>query len=442
MKQLFILIFAMTPVFFACSAESSSSPDDADTAPDSASDTGINSDGDIDTDADGDSDTDTDTDADGDSDTDTDTDVDGDSDSDADTDTDGDSGSDTSNDTDPDSDTETGSLTPFDPKKSDCVYAPLEVDTMALPEVAPAVNIDITPEQMAILDENPFDGADQLGNFQDEAAVQYSDIDINYRGAYALQTLMMDEDNGELRNWKVKFNKDQLYRERREWNFNWEPHLRQKLALDLLRFNGVAVPSARHVMLHVGGELQGVYLEYEDPDNKDWLCDMFGHDNGDLFKAAFDIPGSDKYFGTLEILGAADSDYQPNYSKKTNHKVAPDDFSVLRTFIEELNNTPDAELEQWLDSRFDVDSFIAYLVVSNFISNWDSYPQRPKNYWLYEDLHQQKMVFIPWDLDATFEEQYRSFPGFPQYNQMGTECSIFYNLASSEYESRFACRAI
>jgi spore coat protein CotH len=54
---------------------------------------------------------------------------------------------------------------------------------------------------------------------------------------------------------------------------------------------------------------------------------------------------------------------------------------------------------------FEVKTFIPYLVVSNFILNWDSYPTRPKNYWLYDNPSVYRWQFIPWDLDATFQEK-------------------------------------
>lgn len=332
----------------------------------------------------------------------------------------------------PDSDSDTSNWVDTDPKPSDCVFVPSSIDIHELPGEFPSVNIQISQEAMDILDDDPFEGEDQLGTFIAGDGTQYVGIDINYRGAYALQTLMYGANTSHQRNWKVKFDNDQTYRSRREWNYNYEPHLRQKLALDLLKFNGVKVPSSRHVLLHVNGDEHGLYVEYEDPDNKDWLCDMYGHDNGDLFKAAFDIPNEPQYFGTLEILGTQDSDYLLHFNKKTNHKVAPDDYSTLRTFIEQLNNTDDAQFESWLEANFDVDGFISYLVVSNFISNWDSYPQRPKNYWIYENRREFKMVFIPWDLDATFEE---GWPGTSAYNQMGTTCSVFFNLQNQDYET-------
>ncbi|MBN2343564.1 MAG: CotH kinase family protein [Deltaproteobacteria bacterium] len=352
------------------------------------------------------------------------------------TDSDSDEESDSRNDSDEPfnpNDTNTSS-DDSDPDGPDCVYVPHDFDIHQLPGEAPLVDISISVESMAILDADPFHAEDETGAFKDGAGTDYVGIDVNYRGAYALQSLMNDEDTWNLRNWKLKFNDDQKYRNRREWNYNYEPHLRQKLALDLLAFNGVAVPSARHVILQVNGEYHGMYIEYEDPDNKDWLCDMYGHDNGDLYKAAYDLPDEEQYFATLEILGSEDSDYFLHYNKKTNHKIAPEDYSVLRLFVEELNNTPDDQFEQWLESRFDVGSFIAYLVVSNFISNWDSYPQRPKNFWLYENLRTDEMVFIPWDLDATFQEAWSSWPGTPSLNQMGTDCSIYFNLQNADNE--------
>ena len=81
--------------------------------------------------------------------------------------------------------------------------------------------------------------------------------------------------------------------------------------------------------------------------------------------------------------------------KKTNHHGDADDFSVLRAFIgalNDMNDTLDADFPTWLATHVDVDRLRSYLVVSNFIANWDSYPQRPKNFWLYQDLRADKVV--------------------------------------------------
>ena len=300
-----------------------------------------------------------------------------------------------------------------------------EYDSSELPDGVPVVRIEIDPDAMARLDADPFAAPDERGVFVDPLG-QSHEVDLNYRGAYALLNVMTYYD---LRNWKVKFDADDPYEGRREWNYNYEPHFKQKLAFDLFRFAGVAVPGARHVVLELNGEYQGMYLQYEDPDDKRWLLEQFGDDEGDLYKAAFDIPYQPQCFADLTWLGPSDEDYVCHYSKKTNDEVAPDDFSVLRAFITDLNDVPDEEFLEWLETSFDVERLRSYLVVSNFIANWDSYPQRPKNFWLYQDPNAERMVYIPWDLDNTFSP-YTD----PTYNQMGTTASVLFDLLHSDYE--------
>ncbi len=304
----------------------------------------------------------------------------------------------------------------------------VEADASELPEGMPRVSIEIDPEAMARLDADPYESDDERGVFVDGEGARY-EVDLSYRGAYALRSVMAYYD---LRNWKVKLDDEERHLGRREWNFNYEPHFRQKLAYDLFRFAGVAVPQAQHVLLEVNGELAGMYLQYEDPDNKDWLWDHFGHDDGDLYKAAYDIPEQPQCFADLTVLGPDDSDYACHYSKKTNHKVAPGDFSVLMGFIEGLDaleGASDEAVDTWFADHVDVEGLRSYLVVSNFIANWDSYPQRPKNYWVYEDLRAERMVYVPWDLDGTFNAYTDG-----TYNQMGTTASVWFNLRESQYD--------
>lgn len=307
-------------------------------------------------------------------------------------------------------------------------------DSQALPTSVPTVDIVIAEDARAALDAAPFYGPDVAGAFVDADGKRYDGIDVSYRGANALKTLM-DSDPIGRRNWKLKFASENRYRQRREWNYTFSPDLRQLLAYDLFRFAGVRVPSARHVRLSVNGTPQGLYLEYEDPDNKDWLWDMFGDKDGDLYKAALDMPASEgqpkqKYFADTTYLGADDALYPKHYNKKTNHEdpAIANDYSVVRVFLEQLNALPEAELGAWVESHFEIDRFISYLVVSNFIANWDSFPQRPKNFWLYEVRREGRLAFIPWDLDATFQQATSVF------NQMGTRAPILFSLLKLDYE--------
>lgn len=295
-------------------------------------------------------------------------------------------------------------------------------DLNASPMPIVTVRLEIDPSAIDRLDTNPFHASDVMGAFTDGAGTRYDSIEVNYRGAYALQSLI--ENGATQRNWKLKFTAGTLYQNRREWNFNYEPHLRERLTYWLMRQADVKVPSARHVVLTVNGKVHGLHLEYEDPDNKHWLLDAFGNNDGDLYKAGYDFPDEPVYFATTEVLGVSDADYQRHYAKKTNNDEPASalNFSSLREFIRGLNETSDLEFEAFIRRSFDIDSFVGYLVVANFVSHWDSLPQRPKNYWLYQVPTSGKWIFIPWDMDATF------WPWEGFLNNMGTDASIFHQF--------------
>ncbi len=289
----------------------------------------------------------------------------------------------------------------------------------------PEVSVTVSWQDIQLLEQDPFFAEDIQGTFVGGDGVSHDSIDVNYRGAWRLGHLI---DYGFIqRNWKVKVHKENQYRNRREWNYNYEEHPRQVLAYYLMNKAGVAAPSCRTVVLSVNGDQQGLYVEFEDPDNKNWLAEKFGDNDGDLFKAAFDVPDEKQYFATLEDLGDEADDYYWHYRKKTNHKNAgASDYSSIISFIKVINETPNAEFVETLKENFDTDAFIKYLVVANFISNWDSYPVRPKNFWLYQNPLDDKWTFIPWDLDGTFQ------PYTFSLNKMGATASIFYQFDGFE----------
>lgn len=295
----------------------------------------------------------------------------------------------------------------------------LSIIVLAIPMHAQAlrsVNIQIAQDSIDELESHPYTNEDVHGNFV-VGSERFDAVEIHYRGAYYLHTLIRD---GSLRNWKIKTQKSQKLEDRREWNFNYENYIRQNLAYHLFRDAGVSCVSSENVMLSVNGQEQGLYLKYEDPDNKDWLEDTFGDDEGDLYKAAYDMPDEEKFFADLTYLGANDEDYFLHYRKQTNKKGENEfDYSSIREFTSLINHSTDEEFEALIAQRFDVQGFIRYLVVANFMANWDSYPFRPKNFFLYNNPADQKWHFIPWDLDGTFQE-------VGGRNPIGTTGSVFH----------------
>lgn len=262
------------------------------------------------------------------------------------------------------------------------------------------VEILIDASDKAYLEAHPFD-ADKVPASWIASGDTIS-ASVSYRGAYSLKNLLTDTLGR--RNWKLKTSKLTPYNGYREWNFNLEPHLRQKLSLDLFAAARVPAMPARHVSLHVNNQRSGTYLEFPDPDNKNWLVATWGSAAGDLYKAATDIPGSPAFFGETTDLGSHDSDYYAHYQKKTNNDgIDSLDYSRLRGFITWINHSDDAEFEQGLPTRFDLHAFLRYLVVANFVGHWDGYPNRGKNYWLYQSPSDSIWHLFPWDVDATFQ---------------------------------------
>jgi hypothetical protein len=286
------------------------------------------------------------------------------------------------------------------------------------------IEITINPQYISYLDQNPFYDTSFIGTFSCDSTL-YAQTELCYRGAYTLYNQIKFK--LQQRNWKVKTPKSQPYNNYRVWNYNYEPFLSHNLAYELMRNAGVPCAGMRQVMFHVNGAKHGLYSEFPDPDNKKWLKQIFGDTSdisvGDLYKAATDKPNlTQKYFADLTVLGVNDTDYYLHYNKKSNDSTvqAEADYRSLRSFIKMVNETPDNQFADTIDKYFDVVTFLKYLTVANYMNFWDGYPNRAKNYWLYLNPHTDKWVFIPWDMDETFNPV-RAF-----FNNMGTECNYLF----------------
>lgn len=307
-------------------------------------------------------------------------------------------------------------------------------------QLLPKVEIVIAKDSFALLEAKPFTSRDVHGTFKADigttAFQQFDTIDLNYRGAYALSGMINNKNNTlKRRNWKVKMPKTNMYLNRREYNFNYQNHVREFMTYYLMHRAGVPLAENRFVMLSVNGVSHGLYMQIIDIDDKNFLASAFGNKKGDLFKAAYDTPAdpNNRFWADLSYLGNQDSDYFMHYNKKTNDEgVDSANYSSIRRFLDMVNNTPEALLEDSLKLNFEWENFIRYLVVSNFVSNWDGYPQRPKNFWMYHNPAKEKWNFVPWDMDATFNSWNGTLPNNLNINMMGKYCSVFYYMDKYE----------
>jgi hypothetical protein len=93
-----------------------------------------------------------------------------------------------------------------------------------------------------------------------------------------------------------------------------------------------------------------------------------------------------------------DTNYRPIYDLQTNESTS--DHAALKEFVHQLGTLTGQALVDYLDARFDVDSFIRYLAMGIYISNLDDYRFLANNYYLYFN-PAGKVEFIPYDFDIS-----------------------------------------
>ncbi len=159
-------------------------------------------------------------------------------------------------------------------------------------------------------------------------------------------------------------------------------YLREKLANDMFKKMGVAYCETRHVLLYINGGYWGLFLEMEAPGAR-YLKRNGRDDTGNLYKA---------YNTGTDIWG---------FEKETNETDGS--MEDLSAFLWGINNTPEREITNFLNTHTDVDSQIAYNAVNSVINNSD---QPAKNYFLYHDPTSDKWEMFPWDMDLTYGRNY------------------------------------
>jgi spore coat protein CotH len=154
------------------------------------------------------------------------------------------------------------------------------------------------------------------------------------------------------------------------------------------------MPASRtaYANVYVDGNLLGLYVLVEQVD-KLFLSKHFDGNNGNLYKAS-------NNGGNLEYLGDDQSAYENDYVLKTSENK--NDWSGFIDFIERLNNTADSVFIDSLQTCFDLDTCIRMLAFNMVLSNFDSYTGSSRNFYLYDDKTNGRLVTIPWDYNESF----------------------------------------
>ncbi|HYV39598.1 MAG TPA: CotH kinase family protein, partial [Gemmataceae bacterium] len=187
--------------------------------------------------------------------------------------------------------------------------------------------------------------------------------------------------------------------------------LRETLAFEVFRAAGVPASKTAYVeiTLTVPGkydkEYLGLYVLIEHVGNQ-FLKERFQSAKGLLLKPELSFGGGGGGFGKgpggggLEFLGEDWAAYEKRYQPKTeatkSQKKRFIDFTRL------INNGSDEQFNKEIGAYLDVDEFLRYLAVNALLVNLDSFIGISHNYYMYLRPDNNKIVFIPWDLDLSF----------------------------------------
>ena len=165
---------------------------------------------------------------------------------------------------------------------------------------------------------------------------------------------------------------------------------RDIISYDLFNRIGINAPRTAYTRVFLNDNFWGLYLIVEQI-NKDFLEESFGNSDGNLFK---NMQNSD-----LSWLSQEASLYQEIFELKTDDN--PDAWENFVDFVDILNNSTDNNFKEDFSKVFDVDRYLKVLMVDVAITNWDSYIEHGRNFYLYQNPNSQKFQWIPWDYNLS-----------------------------------------
>jgi len=207
------------------------------------------------------------------------------------------------------------------------------------------------------------------------------------------------------RSFKLDFNKyrlNQIYDGLKKVNINCgieDPTMvREKLYLDILRRHNLPSPRCSYTKLFINGQYWGLYYIIEQV-NRGFLQDRFENNDWNLFR------GDNKKLLTLTNGACADLTYRTNmqdyydcYELKTN-KIS-NDWTDLVYLTDIINNTPDSDFKDSLETVLHTNSFIGAWAAGNIMTNKDGYwAEYPSNYYVYHNSTTQLFEWISWDVN-------------------------------------------
>ncbi|MDI6866293.1 CotH kinase family protein [Methanoculleus sp.] len=167
--------------------------------------------------------------------------------------------------------------------------------------------------------------------------------------------------------------------------------MRDMIVPTIFRESGVPAPHTAFYRIYVdygeGPVYFGLYTMVESVEDT-VIKTQFEDDSGNLYKP--EGTGATFAQGTLDT---------ESFEKKTNKGDENwSDVEALYTILNsDLRKTNPAAWRAQLESVLYVDEFLRWLATNTVIQNWDTYGSNCRNFYLYTDPTDGRIVWIPWD---------------------------------------------
>lgn len=167
--------------------------------------------------------------------------------------------------------------------------------------------------------------------------------------------------------------------------------MRDMIVPSIFRESGVPAPYTAFYRVYVdygeGPVYFGLYTIVESVEDT-VIETQFEDDSGNVYKP--------EGTGATFAQGTFDTG---SFEKKTNEGDANwSDVEALYTVLNSETRTTDPETwREELEAVLDVDEFLRWLATNSVIQNWDTYGGNCRNFYLYADPSDGRIVWIPWD---------------------------------------------
>ena len=196
--------------------------------------------------------------------------------------------------------------------------------------------------------------------------------------------------------------------------------LREMLAYELFRKNGIYTCRTVFIKVLVNGVSRGIFSGVEELDGRFTKSRWHESGDGNLYKEVWPI-----------------YDFKQKYREALVTNDNPEDnadVSRMVEFYHTINASTPQTFSEAISPFMDIDYWLRYIVVDRAIHNYDGVMlwyigdgwMSNHNYFIYEDEKPDgKFWLIPWDLNSTFSETDPIFDGFgvPEWNETPDNCA-------------------